>query len=292
MRRRAFVGMAALLPLRSASGQSSDMRAFREEVLEIFRQRFPGMSAVPGKYEGSIEIESTTVNLGNILAATRPLAAKQRREVIVDFLERAVESHKMASSERVPSWNEANKLLRPRLMSAEPLREIPSILRKEFAPGVVVAYVLDLGKTVRYVDQSDCESWGLDKGFDVHIVNDWAVANLEQASAAVPIVPKRLAHGSGLFAAIVEDDSYDAARLLLPKFRKRLISGFGPRIFVGVPCRDLLVVCSADFAGLSVFVEQVAEDFRQQPYPITDTIFLVTNSDLVRPATPNELNRG
>lgn len=285
------MGMTALLPLRVAFGQSSDMHAFQAQVLEIFRQQFPDMSAVPGKDDGSIEIESTTVNLGNIHAAVRPLAAKQRKEAIVDFLERAVESHNLALSERVLSWNEAKKLLRPRLMSEEPLREIQSVLRQEFAPGVVVAYVLDLGKTVKYVDQSDCEEWGLDKGFDVHIVNDWAITNLEQLSAAVPIEPKRLARGSGVFAAIVEDDTYDAARLLLPKFRKRLISAFGPRIFVGVPCRDLLVVCSADFAGLSVFVEQVAEDFRQQPYPITDTVFLVTNSDLIRPATANELNR-
>lgn len=283
--------MAAFLPLRAAFGQPSEMRAFRAQVLEIFRQQFPDMSAVPGKDDGSIEIESTTVNLGNIYAAVRPLAAKQRKEAIVDFLERAVESQNLALSERVPSWSEAKKLLRPRLMPAEPLREIPSVLRQEFSPGVVVAYVLDLGKTVRFVDQSDCEKWGLDKGFDVHIVNDWAITNLEQLSAAVPIEPKRLPRGSGVFAAIVEDDSYDAARLLLPKFRKRLISAFGPRIFVGIPCRDLLVVCSADFAGLSMFVEQMAEDFRQQPYPITDTVFLVTNSDQIRPATADELAR-
>lgn len=291
MRRRTLIGMATFLPVHAAFGQSSDMRAFRVQVLEIFRQQFPDMSAVPGKDDGSIEIESTTVNLDNIHAAVRSLAAKQRKEAIVDFLERAVESHNLALSEGVPAWNEAKKLLRPRLMSVEPLRETQSVLRKEFAPGVVVAYVLDFGKTVRYVDQSDCEKWGLDKGVDVHIVNDWAITNLEQLSAAIPIEPKRLARGSGVFAAIVEDDTYDAARLLLPKFRKRLISAFGPRIFVGVPCRDLLVVCSADFAGLSVFVEQVAEDFRQQPYPITDTVFLVTNSDLVRPATANELAR-
>ena len=284
--------MAALAPIRGAFGQSSDMSRFRAQVIAIFRQKFPDIPVIQGRDEGSIEIdETTTVNLGNIHARARSMTAEEREAAIIDFLERAVESHNLTRAEKLPSWNEAKKLLRPRLVSAELLREIPSVLRQEFAPGVVVAYALDLGQTLRYVDQSDCEKWGLDKGFDVHIVNEWAITNLEQLSAVVPIEPKRLARGSGVFATIAEDDTYDAARLLLPKFRARLISALGPRIFVGIPCRDLLVACSADFAALTAFVEQVAEDFQQQPYPITDTIFLVTNSGLVRPATANELAR-
>jgi uncharacterized protein YtpQ (UPF0354 family) len=283
--------MAALLPARIALGQSGEAGTFRAQVLEILRKQFPGIPAVPGKDDGSIEIDSTTVNLGNIRAAVRSLPAKERLAAITEFLERAIESHKLAGSERIPGWNEAKTLLRARLMPAEALREIPSVLRQQFAPDVVVTYVLDLGRMVRYVDQSDCAKWGLDKGFDVHIVNEWAITNLEQLSAAVPIEPKRLPRFPGAFAAIVEDDTYDASRLLLPKFRTRLLSAFGPRIFVGIPCRDLLVACSADFAGLPELVEKVAEDFRQQPYPITDAIFLVTNSGLVRPATANELAR-
>jgi uncharacterized protein YtpQ (UPF0354 family) len=285
------MALAGLWPVQIALGQSGELGTFRAQVLEIFRQRFPDMPVVPGKDEGSIDIESTTINLDNIYAAVRPLGAKQRKAAIVDFLERAVESHNLARSEKVLSWNEAKKLLRPRLTSAESLRVVPSVLRQEFAPNVVIAYVLDFGKTLRYVDQSDCEKWGLDKGFDVHIVNEWAITNLEQLSAAVPIEQKRLAQVSGVFTTIAEGDTYDAARLLLPKLRTRLLSALGPRIFVGIPCRDLLVACSADFAGLEVFVEQVAEDFQQQPYPITDVVFLVTNSGLVRPATANELAR-
>lgn len=267
------------------------MLGFRAQVLAIFRQKFPDTPVSPGQYEGSIDIESTTVNLDNIHAAVRPMTAEQRRAAIVEFLDRAMESHKRAQTEGTPSWREAKKLFRPRLMSAQHLREAPDLLHQEFAPGIIIAYVLDLGQTVRFVNQSDCEKWEWDKPFAVHMVDSWAIANLEQLSASVPIEPKRLARGPGVFASVDEDDSYDAARLLLPKFRARLLSALGSRIFVGVPCRDLLVACSSDFAALPAFVEQVAEDFRQQPYPISETVFLVTNSGLVRPATAKELTR-
>jgi uncharacterized protein YtpQ (UPF0354 family) len=289
MRRRAFVGMTALMPVGAAFGQTGDMRSFRTQVLALFRQKFPDIPVTPGKDDGSIDIETTTVNLGNIYARVRSMTAEQRKAAIIDFLDRAVESHKLAQAERTPSWSEAKKLLRPRLSSVEPLREVPSLLTQEYAPGVVVAYVLDLGQTLRYVDRSDCEKWGLERPFDLHIVNDWAITNLEQLSAVVPIKPKRLSGHSGKFTAIEEDDTYDAARLLLPKFRTRLLSVLGQRIFVGIPCRDRLVACSADFTALSAFVGMVVEDYRQQPYPITDTVFLVTNSGLVRPATAKEL---
>jgi len=274
VRRRALMGLAGLLPVGAAFGQSGDMRAFQAQVLEIFRRKYPDISVTPGKDDGSIDIETTTVNLGNIYSRVRSMTAEQRKAAIIDFLDQAVESHKLARSEKAPSWSEAKKLLRPRLTSVEPLREVPSLLTQEFAPGVVVAYVLDLGQTLRYVDRSDCEKWGWEKPFDLHIVNDWAITNLEQLSAVVPVKSKRLSGNSGKFTAIEEDDTYDAARLLLPKFRTRLLSVLGPRIFVGIPSRDRLVACSADFTALSAFVGMVAEDYRQQPYPITDTVFL------------------
>ena len=77
--RRALMGLAGLLPVGAAFGQSGDMRAFQAQVLEIFRRKYPDISVTPGKDDGSIDIETTTVNLGNIYSRVRSMTAEQRK---------------------------------------------------------------------------------------------------------------------------------------------------------------------------------------------------------------------
>jgi uncharacterized protein YtpQ (UPF0354 family) len=141
------------------------------------------------------------------------------------------------------------------------------MLLRAFATGALNAYVLDHGRQVEYVQRDMLQPWSVDS----QRVHDTAIANLEALSEDVQIELRKV-RGGGLFTVIDTDDSYDAARLVLPSVREGLLDALGTPIFVGIPNRDFLVAWSAD-APFAVFAKRVAKDFAEQPYPITDVIF-------------------
>lgn len=265
------------MPIRAALGQISDMRRFRTQVLDILHQKYPQLRAKAGDEDSLIEIEVGTIDLTNLLGKVRELPADRQQATIADYVDRLVERVGHEDDTKRASWAEMSKRLRPRLVSPDMRRLAPTMLLRAFATGVLNAYVLDHGRQVDYVQRDMLEPWSVDS----QRVHDTAVANLEALSGDVEIEVSK-ARGGGHFTAIDTDDSYDAARLALPRFRDRLLSALGTPIFTGIPNRDFLVAWSAD-APFAVFADQVAKDFGKQPYPITDTIFHV-DRDGVRTA--------
>jgi uncharacterized protein YtpQ (UPF0354 family) len=276
--------MAAFVPVRVAFGQSGEMRRFRTQVLEILGQKYPQLKARAGDEDSLIEVEVGVIDLTNLLGKVRELPAGRQQAAIADYVDRLVERVGKEDTNR-SSWAEMSKRLRPRLVSSDMRQAAPMVLLREFATGALNAYVLDHGRQVEYVQRDMLEPWGVDS----QRVHDSAVANLEGLSEDVEIELSK-ARGGGRFTAIDTDDSYDAARLVLPRFRARLLAALGTPIFAGIPNRDFLVAWSAD-APFSVFADRVAKDFGKQPYPITDAIFRV-DRDGVRPATAEDRRKG
>jgi uncharacterized protein YtpQ (UPF0354 family) len=278
MRRRMLVGLTALAPVRAALGQPTDMRSFRTQVLTILRQKYPQLRAKRGKEDSLIEIEDGAIDLTNLHGKVRQLPADQQQAATIDYVDRLLERVGKADDAKRASWVEMSKLLRPRLVAPEIRRIAPTMLLQAFATGALTAYVLDHGRQVEYLQRDMLNPWGVDS----QRVHEAAVANLEALSQDVEIELHEARDG-GRFTAITTDDSYDAARLVLPRFRARLLGTLGEPIFAGVPNRDFLVAWSAD-ASFAAFADRVAKDFGEQPYPITDTIFRVDRQG-VRPAT-------
>jgi hypothetical protein len=281
-RRRLMAGAAVVLPCRAAFGQSDNMRAFRDQVLQILRREYPDVPAQPGPDDGSIAIGPSILNLDNMHATARLLPAADREAAIVDFLARMMEGRDRADAAKDLPWSEAKDVLRVRLVSAQYFPPGAEVLRRPFAPGVVVAYAIDHGRQVQFASMTDRENWKVDP----EQVHQTAIANLETLSGSVSIDIVE-ARGGGRFAAIATSDSYDAARLALPRFRARLLAALGEPMFVGIPNRDFLVAWSASNAMFSTFVTRVADDFRKQPYAITSAIFRVDREG-ARPATAAE----
>jgi uncharacterized protein YtpQ (UPF0354 family) len=275
------MGMTAFLPVRAAFGQSSEMRRFRAQVLEILHQKYPQLQAKAGGEDSFIEIEAGTkagaIDLTNLQRTVSQLSTGEQQAAITDYVDRLVERVGKVDDASRSSWAEMGERLRPRLVSTAIGQAAPTMLVRTFATGALNAYVLDHGRQVEYVQRDMLGPWSVDS----QRVHDTAVANLEALSEDVEI-ELREARGGGHFTAIDTDDSYDAARLVLPRFRARLLAALGTSIFAGIPNRDFLLAWSAD-APFGLFADKVAKDFGQQPYPITDTIFHV-DGDGVRAA--------
>jgi len=239
-----------------------------------------------------IEVESDTIDmtidLTNVHAAVRELRTDLKRAAIVEFLEGLLEEAGALRTRPTDtdSWSEMSRLLRPRLVSPDMRPTLPGALLRSLAPGACVAYVLDHGRRVQYVMRDQLASWGV----DIHRIDEIAVANLEVLSDGVSL-EVREEEGGGLFAMVATDDSYDAARLVLPRFRERLMVKLGEPIFVGIPNRDLLAAWSPNHEQFAELVALTAKYATETPYPITDTIFRVDRQQ-VRPATAAELRRG
>jgi hypothetical protein len=78
----------------------------------------------------------------------------------------------------------------------------------------------------------------------------------------------------------------DAARILLPQVRERLVSALGPacRILVGLPERDLLIAAGLveddpEFAAM--FAEYVADRARTADDPVDGRVFELVDGELV-----------
>ena len=83
--------------------------------------------------------------------------------------------------------------------------------------------------------------------------------------------------------AIQTGDGYDAARLLLPAMRKLAVEHLGEPCYAAVPNRDFLIMWSqSNPEEFQTLVRaQVRQDCQSQPYPLTSTVFVVTDSAAV-----------
>jgi uncharacterized protein YtpQ (UPF0354 family) len=274
---------AGLLPVGDVQRQPADLRDFQAEVLDILKRKYPAMKAVAAQKVDVIEVDGgLSIGLLNIHATVRSLPAPERRAAIGEFLDQM-----MATASRQPrprSWAEVEEFVFPRLMSTDVFQVAPDLLHRPFGAGVIVGYVIDHGPGVAFINRKQSEAWDM----PVQSVDETAVANLEALSMRVHIDAQREADGPGLFAGVDTNDSYDAARILLPKFRSRLLAALGDTIFVGIPYRDFLFAWSPDATLFENYVMHVRQDFRQRARPITDTIFVIDRSG-VRPATAAEL---
>ncbi len=82
--------------------------------------------------------------------------------------------------------------------------------------------------------------------------------------------------------AIQTGDGYVAARLLLPAMRKLAIEHLGEPCYAAVPNRDFLIMWSQSNAEefQTLVRGQVRQDFESQSYPLTSTVFVVTEADV------------
>jgi hypothetical protein len=300
--RRRALSLLTSFPLFLAGysgGRSDDltMPTFRSEVLAVLRRHFPDKTFSEGADEAAIKYDNPAVPnlgkfnfyLGNLFASVRGLSHDDREDAVVRYFAQQLELEtiKAHRDEVSATWEGARALLRPRLIPVDYLKTQNSLLHRDFSHDVMIAYSLDLGKFDEFVSDTHASKWGV----TIDTIHPTTIANLEALSKDIPIKVRPASGGApGGFAAVDQHDAYDAARLLLPQFRSRIIAELGDFVYAGIPNRDFLVVWSRDFAAHAGFVAKIKKDSQTQPYPLTDEIFVITASG-VRPATRAETTR-
>ena len=167
-------------------------------------------------------------------------------------------------------WDKAKSLLRPQLVPAEYLKKVHGP-HTPLCDGVVEAYVIDSDASYQIVTNEDLARWKVSP----KAIEEAAVANLEASSSGMKLSSQ---DGEDPFIIVALGDGYDAARILLPGFRRYAAQRLGEPFLAGIPNRDFLIAWSLggspEFQGRTR--RAIVEDFSSQPYPLTQGVLKVT----------------
>jgi uncharacterized protein YtpQ (UPF0354 family) len=240
---------------------------FRERVLKLSRSLHPEVHFEPAEEEGVIAANGIRMGLQNVKAK---FELSDRSE---GALKQILAEHLvvvLSAESPMPGFETARQRLRPQLMPPEYAEKMP-VIAFPFGETLAVGIVLDTKRSYAYLRHEDAVRWG--KSHDDLL--EISIGNLDAASRNIQM--EFMSDQGTKWVGIETKDGFDAARILIPKFRKFLIAQLGEPFRVGVPNRDFLIcwnrAASAEFAN-SVS-SQIREDFRRQPYPLSPQVFEV-----------------
>lgn len=255
---------------------------FKREVLGILQRHHPEWLVENDGDHWTISIDSKRISLENIQLYTRTLTIDQREKAILDFAETLQASADSPKVEDIP-FDEARARVMPQIVAADYKNQLSGLLTRPFSPGLDVAYVLDEEKRYNLLRDPVLGAWKIDRAEIERI----ALLNLEKLTAGDELVAKS-GPERGLYLAFEAEDSFSAARLLLPSFMARVRGALkAPSVFVGIPNRDFILAWTPNLSVRQRLADAVSRDVTIQPYPLTDDLFVSSDAGL-RPASADE----
>ena len=155
-------------------------------------------------------------------------------------------------------------------------RKLPMLAYRLLAGELLVAYVIDEGDSVGYLNEGHLRMWNIGE-VELH---ERALANL-RAKAWTPY-PGVLGAGKGALMIFNSRDGYDAARIVLPELFAEFAARLPGTLVVGVPNRDFLIAFSdANRRVFDQIAAQVATDAQTQAHALTAQLFTFEDGQLV-----------
>lgn len=254
----------------------SNLNEFRQRVIEIASGLFPGLEFQPSPDQAdTILADGTQLGLQNIRAKFQ--LSDQSEEVLRELITNHFGNLLSAETPSLDdlSLEEIRDRLFPQIMPSD-FTGIASIqlVSFPFASGIRVGIVADFPHTYMYLRQSELERWKVTPD-EIH---EMAVSNLNRASRNLEI--QGVTDEVNSYLAVTCGDGYDAARILVPGLQSLFASQLGETFRFAIPNRDFLICwginCDNEFhASVS---KQVAQDYKEQPYPLSPSVF-VRNSE-------------
>jgi|GEM_PF-5825971 len=194
-----------------------------------------------------------------------------------------------ASDGELPGRDDSIGRLRPQLVPSDYEDQVGRKNLETLVSGIEIAIVIDEPERYTFVLDRHIDSWAVRR----EELRARALENLSARSGSLEIEsqPPSDPDLAGRWLSIDTKDGFAAARILLPKVRKKISEELGETFFVAFPNRDFLVAWSRDFAYHLDFVERVQSDFESRPHPLSPEVY-IGSADGVHEASLAEFASG
>jgi uncharacterized protein YtpQ (UPF0354 family) len=150
-------------------------------------------------------------------------------------------------------------------MKARGAQKIPENVYEPFNDSLIIVYVEDNPKSVRYLTPKDVVDAGINRGE----LRDLAVNNLKR------LLPKIEAHGANGFFMLTAGGDYEASLLLLDGIWNSRQFQVAGEYVVAVPTRDVLLVTGTEEKeGVMKIREMAADIAAKGSYHLTPELFV------------------
>jgi uncharacterized protein YtpQ (UPF0354 family) len=241
----------------------------KQDIVAILQRHHPDWPIISTDDPLAVVIGNMKISLNNILLIVRNAPDDEAEKAIVDFFENIMSGKQGGGSTEDLSYATAKTRLLPQIIPGEFRESAPNLLFRPFFSGLGVACALDEDGGYELLQNQVLAAWDVRQ----ETVEAQAIANLEAHCKLDAFEPR--SGEEGAFVVVAAEDSYSAARLLLPQFMETLRASLGAeRIFVGIPNRDFLVAWTPDFSGRQAFAAKIRRDAENEAYPLTDELFV------------------
>ncbi len=168
-------------------------------------------------------------------------------------------------------------MLKPIALLAEVSeRRLPMLAYREFLAELIIAYVIDEGRSVAFVNEEHLERWGLSTQ-DLH---EQALANLRERTLQ-QVDYATLGEGEQRLFIFNSNDGYDATRLLLADVLAEWARQLPGNIVIGIPNRDFLIAFSdANPDILHSVAQQIQADAARLENGLTEQLFTLAGGEI------------
>jgi len=248
--------------------------AFGEQVARILERQFPDHGA---ELAGPMELIINGKRLGLENLYRMVLFDPERGvEIVENYLEHLIEGDTLTSSPLPLSV--AKPRIMPRIQPVAIFEHLDreNVAHMEFVNGTVIVYVIDMPHLTVSITTEQMIQWGLQ-------IDDLDTIARENLNKYAPDLQIQLVESfeGGRAAIVAKQDGYDAARLLLGSLYDRLAPELNGDFYVALPARDMFIAVSfAPDEFVNRIRQRIRSDFRRMPYPISDSLFIVTQDGI------------
>jgi hypothetical protein len=276
-------GCLAFAPAGSAFS-AEGMESFRDNVLQILQRHFPQQHFVKGGTASEIESEKHHLYLFNIYQYTGKMSMPEREAAVVEWFAYLDQKEKEYEA-FLADFQRIRPFLRPRLLPST-RSGFGNLAEKPFLPNLVRVCVMDLPDGVTFVLEERRKTWNVDP----NVLHDTALSNLDRGSAAIPIAALTKSDETPEVVYVDGHDSYDAARILLPSIRQRVLDILGAEVVVAIPTRDVFMAWPKKSPRQQEFIDTAVTTYTSAPYGLYGGL-LVFDKGEVRLPQPSDLGQ-
>jgi uncharacterized protein YtpQ (UPF0354 family) len=251
-------------------------RKVANDLLALLKEKHPEQEFA---FDGdTIRGKQRVVYLSNLVREVR--AAPARREHIIKRFVNAL-SRPEAQDIGHEQWEDVKDRIVPVLKPRDyigPDGPTQHLFTTEWLVDVLICYVIQRKKLIRFVTGWDINRWGQ----KTETFHDLALANLARLPWPRELAGARTREG-GRVIVVDTDDGLASSRLLHPDLHKLFSGPLGNPFWAGIPCRNTLVVFSDRRTLKQRIGRKLRKDHDRSAYPITPLPFLVTR-DGIAPA--------